>query len=82
MNGGEGFDTLIGGEDWLVAGGAIYDSDPVVLGYLFAEWVSANPYQVRVDHPLDEPGGANDYWYVTYTAVNSNEHDDDYLTGG
>ena len=84
LSGGLGEDWLVGGtdDDWLVAGGTIYDSQPVVLGYLLAEWVSANPYQLRVDHLTGEPGGANDYWYVTFFAVNNNENEADYLTGG
>jgi Ca2+-binding RTX toxin-like protein len=82
--GGLGADWLVGGtgDDWLVASVTIYDSKPVALGYLLAEWVSDNPYQLRVDYLTGLPGGANQYWYVTYTSVNNNEHDDDYLTGG
>lgn len=84
LSGGLGSDYLVGGinDDWLIAGGTTYDSQPVVLGYLLAEWASANPYNLRIDHMTSVPGGANDYWYVTFFAVNNGEGEADYLAGG
>jgi Ca2+-binding RTX toxin-like protein len=82
--GGTGADLLLGGtgEDLMFSGSTVYDTDPVVLKYLLAEWASVNPYQTRIDHLLGTtPGGANSTLTLNPTTAH-NDTDADYLTGG
>jgi Ca2+-binding RTX toxin-like protein len=51
-----GQDTLAGGtnDDLLIGGSTIYDSDPVSLRAMQAEWISNDLYATRIQHLSDE----------------------------
>jgi len=82
--GGAGADLLLGGsdDDLLLSGSTIYESDPVILKALLAEWASANTYQQRVDHLTGVAGGGANTSFVFSSTTVTNDAVADYLTGG
>ena len=81
--GGAGADLLLGGtgEDLLLSGSSNFESNPAVLQALLAEWVSANPYQMRVDHLRGNTGGGANSTFTLNPSTVTNDANADYLTG-
>jgi Ca2+-binding RTX toxin-like protein len=81
--GGNGGDVLQGGsdEDLMLAGTSIYESDLAGLDAIFAEWISANTYQTRIDHLLGTTGGGLNGSNVLSPATVANDPETDYVTG-
>ena len=81
--GGKGADKVVGGsgDDVVIGGSTGFDRNAAALASILAEWQSANPYALRINH-LRLGGGLNGANTLALGVTVADDHAADVLTGG